>query len=71
MHTQDFAVHDSCQGKEVKDLTTCLPNRRVTVLCLAFLVKAVDLGNLPGLVVAADQSNTIGEPRKSAMAVRA
>lgn len=67
MHTQHFTIHNSCQCKKVKDLATCLPDRCVAVLCLAFLVKSVDLGNLPGLVVATDECDAIGKSVRSAV----
>lgn len=54
VHAEDFAVDDGCEGEKVEDLTARLPDRGVAVLLLALLVEAVDLGNLPGLMVAAD-----------------
>jgi hypothetical protein len=58
--TQDFAVNDGCQGQKVEDLATRLPYAGVAVLLLAFFVETINLGNLPGLVVAADESNAVG-----------
>ncbi len=56
MHAQYFPINDRSQSEEVEDLATRLPHRGVTVFLLAFFVEAVDLGDLSGLVVAADES---------------
>ena len=59
MYAEDFAVDDSAKGHKVKDLAACLPNRCVAVFLHTFFVEAVDLGDLTGFVVAADESHAI------------
>lgn len=46
MYAQYFTINDGSQGKEVKDLATGLPDSRIAILLLAFLVKAIYLGDL-------------------------
>lgn len=58
--TQDFAVDDGGEGEEVEDLAAGFPHRGVAVLLLAFLVEAVDLGDLAGFVVAAHEGDAVG-----------
>ena len=60
MHAKDFAVNDSCQSKKVKNLAARLPYRRVSIFGLAFFVEAVNLRDLPGLVVSSNKSNAVG-----------
>lgn len=59
MDTKNSAVHNRGEDKEIKDLAAGLPYRCVTVLRLALLVKAVDLSDLPRLVVSADKDDTV------------
>ena len=59
MDAEDFAVDDRAKGHEVKDLTACLPDGCVAVFLDAFLVEAVDLGDLSGFVVAADEGHAV------------
>jgi hypothetical protein len=55
MHAKDFTVDDGGQGQEVEDLAARFPDGGVTVFLLTFFVESVDLGDLPGFVVAADE----------------
>ena len=59
MDAEHFAVNDCTEDQEIKDLATCFPDRSVTVLLLAFLVKSVDLGNLARFVIAPDEGHAI------------
>ena len=59
MHTQHFAINDSGERQEIKYLTASFPDGGIAVLCLAFFVKAVYLGNLTRLVVASDKSDLV------------
>ncbi len=59
MYTEDFAIDDSAEGHKVKDLAACLPDRCVAVFLHTFFVEAVDLGDLAGFMVAADESHAI------------
>ena len=65
VHAENLAVDNGCQGKEVEDLTTRLPDGRVAVLGLTLLVEAVHLGDLSRLVVSAHQSHSVGESAPS------
>lgn len=47
VHTEDGTVDDGGQDQKVEHLTTGLPDRRVAILCLAFLVKSINLRDLP------------------------
>ena len=60
MYTEDFAVDESGEGEEVEDLSGGFPDGGVAVLLVALFIKAVDLGDLAGFVVAADEGDTIG-----------
>ena len=59
--TEHLAVDDGGEGEEVEDLAARLPHRGVAILLLALLVEAVDLCDLAGFVVAADQGDLVGE----------
>lgn len=59
VHAEHCSVHDGSEHEEIKHLTACLPHRCVAVLCLAFLVEAVDLCDLSGLVVSSDKDDSI------------
>jgi len=61
VYAEHFAVDNGGEGQEVEDLTACFPDGGVAVFCLAFFVEAVDLGDLAGLVVAADEGDAVGE----------
>ena len=65
VHAEHLAVDNGCEGKEVEDLTTRLPDRGVAVLGLALLVEAVHLGDLSRLVVSTHQRHSVGESTPS------
>jgi hypothetical protein len=56
---EDLAVDDSAEGEVVKDVAAVAPDVCAPVLALALVVEAVDLGDLPRLVVAADEGDAI------------
>ena len=58
--TKDTAVDDSAEGKVVEDLAAPAPDVGGAVLALALVVEAVDLCDLAGLVVAADEGHALG-----------
>ena len=62
MNTQHAPVDDSGEGEKVEDLTAGLPDGGVAVFLLAFFVEAVDLGDLAGFVVAADECDLVRVP---------
>jgi hypothetical protein len=59
--TKYFAIDNGSQCEEIEDLTTSFPYRRIAVLGLTFLVEAVDLGDLPRLVVSTDKGDSVRE----------
>jgi hypothetical protein len=60
VHAEHGAVDDGGEDEEVEHLAAGLPDGGVAVFLLAFLVEAVDLGDLAGFVVAADQDYPVG-----------
>ena len=62
MNAKDLAVYDCCKWKEVEDLATSFPDRRISILGLAFFVEAIDLGDLARLVISAYQGDPVWEP---------
>ena len=65
VHAEHLAVDNGCEGKEVEDLTTRLPDRGVAVLGLALLVEAVHLGDLSRLVISTHQRHSVGKSTPS------
>lgn len=59
VHTEDPRVNDGSQRKVVEDLRTVAPHVNGAVLAQAFVVEAVDLGDLSGLVVASNQRDAL------------
>lgn len=59
MNTKDSAINDCAKSEIVKNFTTPAPNVTAAVFTLTFIVKTIDLGNLTGLVVASDKSDTV------------
>lgn len=57
---EELAVYDCRENQKVENVAACLPDGRVTVLLLALLVEPVNLRDLPGLVVAADENDPVG-----------
>ena len=64
MDTQYLAVDDRGQSKKVEDLAAGLPDRCIAVFLLALFVESVDLSDLPGLVIATDECDFVGESGK-------
>ena len=59
MHAKKLAVNDGSKHEKVKDVTASFPDGCVAVLLLTFLVEAVDLCDLTGLVVASNEDYPI------------
>lgn len=57
MDAKNFAVDNRSKDKEVENLAAGLPHRGVPILLRAFFVETVDLGDLAGFVVAANQGD--------------
>lgn len=60
MKTEDLVVDEGGQGKVVEEVCEVLPDVGVAVLSEAFVVEAVDLGNLAGFVVATEDGDAGG-----------
>lgn len=59
MHAEDVVIHDSGKSKEVEDLAAVAPDIERAVLAEAFIVKSINLGDLPRLMVAANEDDLI------------
>lgn len=51
VEAEDLSVDESCEREVVEKIGEILPHDSVPVLPQAFVVKTVDLSDLPGLVV--------------------
>lgn len=60
MDTEDTPVHDGTEREVVKDLAAVAPYVDIPVLARALVVEAVYLSDLPRLMIAANQRDTIG-----------
>ena len=59
MHAEDLRRDDGSNGQAIEDIDEGFPCLQVTP-SFAFVVEAVDLGDLPGLVVATDEGDALG-----------
>ena len=59
MYAKNFTIDDRGEGEEVEDLTAGFPDGGIAVFLLALLVETVDLGDLPGLVIATDERDLV------------
>ena len=62
MNAENFTINNGGEDKEIENLAARLPDRRITVLLLAFLVETVDLSDLARLVVTTDEGNFVRVP---------
>ena len=60
MDAEDAIVDDGGQREVIEDVSAVSPNIERAVLPQAFIVKSVDLGDLPALVVSSNQRDQIG-----------
>ena len=60
MEAEDLILDEGCQGKEVEQISEVFPDVRIAVFTKALIIKTVDLGNLAGLVVAAEDGDARG-----------
>ena len=56
---KDATIHDGTQRQIIKYLTTPAPYVAAPILALTFVVKPVNLGDLPRLVVSTDERYAI------------
>jgi hypothetical protein len=60
VQTEDLVVDESSERQVVEEVCKVLPDVGVAVLSQALVVEAVDLGDLAGLVVAAEDGDAAG-----------
>ena len=54
MNAENFVVNDGCESEAVEYIRTVAPYIQRTVFSQTLVVKAIDLRNLSGLVIASD-----------------
>lgn len=59
MHAENAAVNDGAQREIIEDFATPAPHVATAVFALTLVVKSVHLGDLPRLVVPADERDAI------------
>ena len=59
MNAENFVINNCGQRKVVEDLSAVAPDVDRTVLAKAFIIEAINLGNLTGLVVTANQRDSL------------
>jgi hypothetical protein len=59
MQTEDLVVDQGSKREVVEEVREVLPDVRVAVLAQAFIIEAVDLGDLAGLVVATKDGDAL------------
>ncbi len=59
MDAKHSTIDDGSEDQEVENLTARLPDGCITVLLLALLVEAIDLGDLAGLMIAPNKCNPV------------
>lgn len=64
MNAKYLAVDDSCQNQEVENVTAGFPHRGIPIFRLALFIKAVNLSDLSGLVIASNQNDAVGVPMR-------
>ena len=57
VHTENSPIDASSKYHKVKDLGTSFPHRGVAVFLAALFVESVNLGDLTGFMIAANQSD--------------
>ncbi len=60
MHAEDGALDDGGDGHEIKGLVEVVPGIDVAILLADFIIEAVHVVDVPGLVVAPQQDYAIG-----------
>lgn len=62
MEAKELIFDDGCEGKVVKEFSEAFPDIGVAVLAAAFIVKAIDLGDLSGLVISPQDGDSVFVP---------
>lgn len=55
MYTQYFVVNDGCQSETVEYISAVLPDIQRAILPQTFIIEAIHLGYLAGLMVSSDE----------------
>lgn len=59
MKTEDLVINQGSEGEIVEEIGKILPDVRISVFSEAFVVEAVYLSNLAGLVISAQDGDTL------------
>lgn len=59
MKTEDLVVNEGGQGEVIEEVGKVFPDVRVAVFSQAFVVETVNLGDLTGFVVAAEDGDAL------------
>lgn len=59
MKTEDLVVDQGSEGEVVKEVGKILPDISVSIFTEAFVVEAVDLSDLTGLVVSSEDCDSL------------
>ena len=62
VEAEELILDDSSEREEVEELGETFPDIGVSIFSAALIVEAIDLGNLPGLVVASQDGDSIFVP---------
>merc|ERR1712032_1163466 len=60
MHAQHAPIDNRRQRAPVEELSAILPRIRIAILSLALVIEPIDLCDLPALVIAPEQSDSVG-----------
>ena len=58
MQTENLTVHKCCQWKVVKEVSEIFPNIGVSIFSQAFVIKSINLGNLPTFVISSKNGDS-------------
>lgn len=62
MEAKDFILNDCRQRQEIEQICVIFPNICIAVFAQTLIVEAVDLRNLPGLVIAPENCDSFLKP---------
>jgi hypothetical protein len=62
MEAEELVFHNSSEGQEVKEFGETFPDIGITIFAATLIIKAIDLCNLSGLMVASKKGDSIFEP---------
>ena len=59
MHAEDLTLDDGCQRQVIEGIIEIVPDIVIAVLFGCLLIKAVDIGDVAGLVVTTQQHDVL------------